>query len=284
MLGWQLSLPEPRQPSAGERDDLSDEIRQNPALPHIVEFLSHAKELGMDVSQPKVIERAIEAGNRAYAEQLSRLTHQETYAPLRQGYGAKHSPLVYYMRRDTLIKIGYSSSLRKRNATINPDGIMIVEPGGIEMESLRHRQFNSLRRSGEWFYLKDDIVDHILDLRDRFEVEMSQTFEAWWAAYRQRVKVNRSAQEGLPRAKVGENPDLGDLVTAELAALAVGRPEQAIRTWVSRKKIYAVARTNNGCRLYRLSDVLAIARQVRHWHANGPAPLRKRPNGNLRNG
>ena len=73
----------------------------------------------------------------------------------------QHPPIVYYMRLANLVKIGFTTNLTSRLATINPQEVMATEPGDREREQERHRQFDALRAHGEWFRLEAPLADHI---------------------------------------------------------------------------------------------------------------------------
>lgn len=72
--------------------------------------------------------------------------------------------VVYYMRLGNRVKIGMSASLVNRVADIQPEELMATEPGGYDIEKLRHQQFAELRVSGEWFRLEDPLTSYIANL------------------------------------------------------------------------------------------------------------------------
>lgn len=74
---------------------------------------------------------------------------------------------VYYVLVGKLIKIGYTTQLRKRMATYPPDRkILAIEDGGMNLEAQRLRQFRaSLAHGKEWFRPTPDLIDHINRLR-----------------------------------------------------------------------------------------------------------------------
>lgn len=82
--------------------------------------------------------------------------------------------VVYYMRRtDGDIKIGFSANLgvRARNLARQHGTLTLLatEPGGLDMEQHRHREFGVLRISPnrEWFRPGRTLLLHILGLADR---------------------------------------------------------------------------------------------------------------------
>lgn len=74
-------------------------------------------------------------------------------------------PVVYYMRRGTRCKIGYTTDLKQRVSSIQPEELMATEPGGVVTEDLRHAQFAHLRVVGEWFRYEGALVEHAESLR-----------------------------------------------------------------------------------------------------------------------
>lgn len=73
------------------------------------------------------------------------------------------SSVVYFMRREGLIKIGVTTDIAKRakavskgssmadGMTIGPVEVLATTPGDAEFESRLHRQFGASRVQGEWF-------------------------------------------------------------------------------------------------------------------------------------
>lgn len=75
--------------------------------------------------------------------------------------------VVYYMRLGNRVKIGWTTNLTVRRAAIQPEEVMVTEPGGQKLEYQRHQQFKHLRVSGEWFRLEGPLADHIDALRSK---------------------------------------------------------------------------------------------------------------------
>ena len=73
--------------------------------------------------------------------------------------------VVYYLRWRDQVKIGTSSTPRRRLAAIRHDELLAFEPGGREREHERHVQFAPLRLGGEWFTASDDLLTHAATLR-----------------------------------------------------------------------------------------------------------------------
>lgn len=271
----EFGLPPERDPIAEIREDLTAEIIEHPAYHQIVEYLRHAKALGLDAADPDVIRRAIGAGTRALDEEerAKREAMSLSVFATEGEPSANHPPLVYYMRMSDLVKIGTTTSIGQRVRALNPQGVMAVEPGGHDEERRRHREFASLRGHGEWFRLDARLGAHIAELRRHFEDQMGEPLEAWLgrqpteAARRYRRWAAKAANRHATRPPVvaGEDSDV-TLLPAALAARAVGVSPQLFNLWRCAGKVVPAAVTEKGRKLYRVTDVLAVSR-----HQKGPA-------------
>lgn len=75
----------------------------------------------------------------------------------------QHSPVVYFVERDGLVKIGTTTKIDSRlerlhrgdaalpGMTISPVRLLAIMPGDRGVERSVHELFRSLRRGGEWF-------------------------------------------------------------------------------------------------------------------------------------
>ena len=79
--------------------------------------------------------------------------------------GEPHEEVVYYVRFQNLIKIGYTGNLAQRMQNVPHHKVLAVEPGGPDLESDRHKQFAHHREIGEWFRPGDDLIEHIKAVR-----------------------------------------------------------------------------------------------------------------------
>lgn len=76
---------------------------------------------------------------------------------------------VYYIRcggAGGLIKIGTAVDPRKRLSQLQTGNgetlsLLAVEPGGLDIEGRRHRQFRAYRARGEWFRAEPALLEHI---------------------------------------------------------------------------------------------------------------------------
>lgn len=87
------------------------------------------------------------------------------------------NPIVYYMAKDGLVKIGFTTNLHVRLRTIRPQRLMGWEFGNRGHERMRHEQFADLREvpdwaeSGdgvtEWFRLDGTLKNHLEEVESR---------------------------------------------------------------------------------------------------------------------
>ncbi|WP_422744315.1 GIY-YIG nuclease family protein [Micromonospora sp. WMMD754] len=70
--------------------------------------------------------------------------------------------VVYYVRIRDHVKIGTTVNLRARMNSLDPDEVLATEPGGVDLERKRHRQFAHLRaRRKEYFEAAPELMAHI---------------------------------------------------------------------------------------------------------------------------
>lgn len=78
---------------------------------------------------------------------------------------------VYYAEVNGRIKIGHTVNIKQRfNAMRIPlDRLLATEPGGRDLEAVRHAQFASIRHGRlEEFERTDDLLSHIAMIRDHY--------------------------------------------------------------------------------------------------------------------
>lgn len=90
-----------------------------------------------------------------------------------------HRPVVYYMRLDAIVKIGFTTRLGRRLMDINPQGVLAVEWGARRLEGQRHNQFAEHHVHGEWFRFGAELAAHLIEVRAAFEADMGTTTESW---------------------------------------------------------------------------------------------------------
>ena len=76
--------------------------------------------------------------------------------------------VIYYLRFGDRIKIGTTADLTGRLLAIPHDELLATEPGGEQLERMRHAQFADARVRGEWFTASEDLLSHIEMLRKHY--------------------------------------------------------------------------------------------------------------------
>ncbi|MGW6569708.1 hypothetical protein [Streptomyces sp. NPDC054975] len=114
------------------------------------------------------------AGVAKVRELETSLTRSVTTWTRRYGYRAhpvpqntQHTPIVYFARRERLIKIGTTTNLPQRMMSLHARDLA-TEPGDIVRERQLHRRFEHLRAPGrgrEWFQPGTDLIGYINELR-----------------------------------------------------------------------------------------------------------------------
>lgn len=90
--------------------------------------------------------------------------------PKQRPSGSEHDQ-VYYLRVGEFIKIGYSANIKQRlsQMRLNADAVLATEPGGRDLERLRHQQFTHLRQGRrEDFETAADLLSHVAMVREHF--------------------------------------------------------------------------------------------------------------------
>lgn len=133
----------------------------NPLFGRVVFALGRLLALSVQLT-PEVVDRVIEqeAARPAPRQHAKPAHHRRPRATSPTG-----TAVVYYMRLGNRVKIGTTTNLATRMASINPEEVLALEPGGHALEHLRHRQFADLRTKGEWFKYQGKLVDHIASIR-----------------------------------------------------------------------------------------------------------------------
>lgn len=87
---------------------------------------------------------------------------REVEEQLRQEALASQS-VVYYIARGGIIKIGFTTNMTQRMASLMPDAILATEPGDRALEKRRHGQFKHLRAplGNEYFSVHPDLLLHV---------------------------------------------------------------------------------------------------------------------------
>lgn len=155
-------------PPSGVRGPLTGANMVDPNDPAYREILSAAIELGafgFDPNDPDIAQRAIEVGRERFAKHPTYESRMGLIPKPPEPFERVPGEFVYYMRIGNRVKIGWTTNLDGRMATINPEELLTTEPGNRILERARHHQFKELRTHGEWFRLEGLLVEHIEELR-----------------------------------------------------------------------------------------------------------------------
>jgi hypothetical protein len=87
--------------------------------------------------------------------------------------GKVKGAVVYYVMLHGLVKIGTTINLRSRmqsyQVAFDSDALLGYEPGGYDLEQLRHSQFMALHVRGELFTPGKALMQHISEINARRE-------------------------------------------------------------------------------------------------------------------
>lgn len=90
---------------------------------------------------------------------------QDKFRPTTHGAVTRRAPVdtsvVYFARFGELIKIGFTTNLQTRMASVQPDEVLLTLPGGRPHERALHEVFKQHRVRGEWFRSCPEILDFI---------------------------------------------------------------------------------------------------------------------------
>jgi hypothetical protein len=105
---------------------------------------------GAEMTEDEKASLAIKARNRLPVRYNDRETSQQ---------------VVYYVRFGDRVKIGTTGDFAQRITQLPCDAVLALEPGGYELERVRHRQFTDLHVTCEWFRYEEPLLSHIAGLR-----------------------------------------------------------------------------------------------------------------------
>lgn len=149
-----------------------DAMLAHPGLHVLPRIMELADEFGFDPTDPDIIARAVESAKRSAARHLQYLDRR---AELRRS----HDPVVYYMRTGNRIKIGTTVNIVGRIEAVAPEELVTMEHGGYALERKRHKEFDVLRTSREWFKYEDALADHVKWVAARFEADFGAPILQW---------------------------------------------------------------------------------------------------------
>lgn len=165
----QLHVGRSTEPTSDPVRLLIQDAQSSPAWPFIVAAFGRLALLGIDRSDPDIVRRVIQSGQRDYEHDLG----------LKPRPVGRHEPIIYYMALGDLVKVGTSRNLAGRLNDLNPQSILAVERGGPREEKQRHALFDGLRVHGEWFRYEDPLMSYIHAVGAAFEADFGTPLNAW---------------------------------------------------------------------------------------------------------
>jgi hypothetical protein len=219
---------------------------EDPAFPRIADALQDLASAGVELTEA-TIEIALKIGRQKHAETQAK-RHR---TPERRS-------IVYYIRRGELIKIGTTTNPAVRLKSLMPDEILAFEPGGVEQERARHRQFEGSRvaKKSEYFRQTDELKVHVAAMRRRHgnPDPLWPSVETLGTGYaRSKTKVQ------LPEQKSGQ------VATATDGAKLLGMSRSTIHGWVHRGIIEPVGRDEKNRPLYFVDHMRFLIERNRAW-------------------
>lgn len=124
--------------------------------------------------------------------------------------------VVYYIRREGLIKIGWTRNLAARMRRLRPDELLAVEPGNLPLETGRHRQFAAHRAAHaggrEWYLPSPELLDHITRLTSIYDLpSLPACRRRSNTAVLRKSNDRRGTKRDLPALMPPSNAELADL-------------------------------------------------------------------------
>ena len=219
-----------------------------PAFAKVVELVAEMAAAGVEIDEA-AIEIAVKIGKQRHAGQEQPAPPQAV--PL-WAESWDQTSLVYYFRRGELIKIGTTVDPKARFASLVPDEILAIEPGGRPEEVKRHQQFAHLREGrSEYFRPGDDLLAHAEALRAIY----GDPDPAWRTA--QNVGLV-SPGAGRPRLLAEVElppPSSPETVTLTEAAERLGINKATLAGWIHRGHLRPIGRVNKRSPIYFLDHV-----------------------------
>jgi hypothetical protein len=138
----------------------------DPAWPSVAAVLREMADAGVEINEAAVSIAAKLGGRR---HRLAMVNPQGT----RRGRPAFYQmtltgtsdSIIYYIRRGDFIKIGTTTDPARRFGALLPDEILAFEPGGEELEKMRHRLFGHLWHRGEYFRIAPELLEYARQIR-----------------------------------------------------------------------------------------------------------------------
>jgi len=151
----------------------------DPDIRYVVEAIQLMRIAGLDMTDPDMIRLGVYAGHRRASSVpnddellVGRSELREWFEAVEREIRLPGDPSVapptlrvYYARLGNRCKIGWTADLKRRMAEIQPEELLVTEPGGPDQETKRHAQFAELHVVGEWFRYEGALVKHVESLR-----------------------------------------------------------------------------------------------------------------------
>ncbi|MFJ7963153.1 GIY-YIG nuclease family protein [Streptomyces sp. NPDC096324] len=176
----EIDMAQPRRIRSSKRDPYSTKHSANigDRIPHADKVASDDPDRSgilitlhrFELAGVEIDDRAVEIATKltrwhvANADERERVSAEER--DLRLAEAQARDCWVYYIRCGHLIKIGMTTNLPGRFASLRPNEVLAIEPGGLEREGQLHRQFEELRAGGEYFHPGPLLQQHIVQLRE----------------------------------------------------------------------------------------------------------------------
>ncbi len=163
--------------------------------------------------------------------------------------GIGQQPIVYYVRRGDLVKIGTTKRPHQRFAELVPDEVLAWEPGSRAEEQARHAQFARWRLGGsEYFETNEVLGAHVDELR-----RIHGAPDPGWPT------LATVGAIGSSRVFSVSAPDNATLVTMAEGIKALGVKRNTVDMWVRRKLLVPAGKNSTGRPLYLLSHMNELA-------------------------
>ena len=153
--------------------DILDEVINDPAFQSIAKALACAKYLDLDLTDEAVIRNAIQTGRSRHGESGARGYRRRPKRGL-------HEPIVYYMARGDLVKIGLSTNIITRHSILGMPELLAIERGDIKVERARHKFFVDLHVQGEWFRNVDPLTAYVGAVAEAFNADFGTDLSTWF--------------------------------------------------------------------------------------------------------
>ena len=151
--------------NSGRRIPHWDKVPQDEPDKSSILITLHQFELaGIEVDD-RAVEIATKLTKWRQANRESEMAEHAEEMEQRRKADAERECWVYYVRIGRLVKIGMTTNLNARFASLRPNEVLAIEPGGLEDEAALHQRFAELRAGGEYFHPGAALQEHIKELR-----------------------------------------------------------------------------------------------------------------------